>query len=63
MLDGIGTQVFAPSADPGIYRYYDSEDCVRKEASASGVNYAEEFKYHPGSRGQRIYASCLDGEI
>jgi hypothetical protein len=45
--------------DSGSYRYHDTEECVRRKAVASSVNYTEEFKYHPGPNGHRIYADCL----
>ena len=59
MLDRIATDVFAPSIASGSYRFYDTEECVRRKAVASSVQYTEEFKYHPGPNGHRIYADCL----
>jgi hypothetical protein len=59
MLDRMATDVFSPSMDSGSYRYHDTEECVRRKAVASSVNYTEEFKYHPGPNGHRIYADCL----
>jgi hypothetical protein len=58
-LDKMAQHIFSSSASLERIHYFDSEDCVRAKSAASGVDYDEEFKYHPGAMGHEIYSDCL----
>lgn len=58
-LDGLARHAFAASAGMSHYTFLDLENCVRANAKTVGLDYAEEFKYHPGLNGHVLYANCL----
>lgn len=58
-LDRMARMTFAAPASTAGYNFLDLEPCVRSKAEATGINYAEEFRWHPGPTGHQIYADCL----
>jgi len=58
-LDRVAQDIFAGPADRKRFYYFDSEGCVRAKSVALGIDYAEEFKFHPTPIGHKIYADCL----
>jgi hypothetical protein len=58
-LDSIAREIFAAPADEASMDYFDTEGCVQAQAQAFGINYAEEFRFHPTPIGHQMYAACL----
>src|SRR5262245_38343129 len=63
MLDGVARGIFAVPADLERVNYFDSEDCVRAKSVALGIDFDQEFRFHPTPVGHRIYAECLAGPL
>lgn len=58
-LDRLSTNILSPAAVN--YHFVDTEDCVKESSIKSGIDYDEEFSWHPGRGGHIIYAECLRG--
>jgi hypothetical protein len=58
-LDRLAANILSPTAVN--YHFVDTEDCVMDASKKFGIDYDEEFSWHPGRDGHAIYAECLRG--
>ena len=58
-LDRMARTIFAAPASKAAYSFIDLEQCVRSNTELLGINYDDEFRWHPGPIGHQIYANCL----
>lgn len=56
-LDKLAAGILSPGA--ANYQFVDTEACVKDASKRSGIDYVEEFSWHPGRNGHTIYAECL----